>query len=120
MPVATLPASQKRERPKGSHNQKTLAALAAAAAPTTVATAGASLALDGENVPERRGPGRSRGIGKKTMPTAMAAPSSPRRHGRPPGNKNRKTLLPSVPLPLAPQGPTPRPILRLVRLGSGR
>jgi hypothetical protein len=121
-PVAMPPMSQKRGCPKGSRNQKTLAALAAvaAAAPTTIAAAGASLALGGEGVPGRRGPGRPRGSGKKTAPTAAAAPSSPRRCGRPPATRIRKPWLPSVLLPLAPRGPARRPLLRLVRLGSDR
>jgi hypothetical protein len=48
-------ASRKHGRPKGSRNQKTLAALAAAAAaaPTTTAAAGAALALDGEGVSKK-------------------------------------------------------------------
>jgi hypothetical protein len=86
-------ASRKCGRPKGSRNQKTLVALAvAAAAPTTTATAGAAMALGDEGVPGKWGPGRPRGSGRKTAPTAVAAPSSPRRHRRPPGSKNKKTL----------------------------
>jgi hypothetical protein len=88
----TPTASQKRGRLKGSRNQKTLAALTAAAAPTTTAAAGAALALGGEGVLNRRGPGRSRGSGRKTAPAAAAAPLLPRRRGRPPGSKNKKTL----------------------------
>jgi hypothetical protein len=93
-PELTPPASRKRGRPKGSRNQKTLAALAVAAAPITTATAGAAPALCGEGVPKKRAPGCTRGSGRKTAPTAAAAPSLPRRRGRPPGSKNTRTLAP--------------------------
>jgi high mobility group AT-hook protein 2 len=88
------PASRKRGRPKGSRNKKTLAALAAAAAAaaTTTAATGAALAPGGEGVLEKWGPGHPRGSGRKAAPTAAVAPSPSRRHGRPPGSKNKKTL----------------------------
>jgi hypothetical protein len=67
VPETVPPASWKRGRPKGSHNKKTLAALAAAAATTVTPTAatGVALAPGGEGVPERRGPGRPRKGGRK-------------------------------------------------------
>jgi hypothetical protein len=94
MPATTPLVSRKRGRPKGSRNQKTLAALAAAAATTPVAAAaiGAAAALGGEGTPRKRGPGRLKGSGKKAAPAATAAPSSSRRRGRPLGSKNKKTL----------------------------
>jgi hypothetical protein len=54
-PVTMPPVSRKHGRPKGSRNQKTLAALAAvvAATPTTTATAGAALALGDEDILKR-------------------------------------------------------------------
>jgi hypothetical protein len=96
MLATTPPASRKGGRPKGSRNQKTLAALAtaaaAAAAPTATAAVGAAPALGGEGAPRKWGPGRSKGIGKKVAPVVVAAPSSSRCRGRPPGSKNKKTL----------------------------
>jgi hypothetical protein len=88
------PASRKCRCPKGSRNQKTLAALVAATAiaPTTIAVAGAALALRSEGAPKKRGPGHPRGSGRKTASTAAAAPSSPRRRRWPPGSKNKRTL----------------------------
>jgi hypothetical protein len=94
-PEITPPTSQKRERPKGSRNKKTLVALAAVAAttaPNTIAATGAALAPGGEGVPEKQGPSRPRGSGRKTAPIAAAAPSSSHRRGRPPGSKTKKTL----------------------------
>jgi hypothetical protein len=90
----TPPASRKRDRPKGSRNKKTLEALVAmtAVAPSTfVATQTARVPGDA-GIPEKRGHGRLKGSGRKTAPAAAAAPSSPRRRGRPPGSKNKKTL----------------------------
>jgi hypothetical protein len=54
-PVKTPPMPWKRGHPKGSRNQKNLAALpaAAAAAPTTAVVAGAALALGGEGAPKK-------------------------------------------------------------------
>jgi hypothetical protein len=94
MLVMTPPASRKCGRPKGSHNQKTLAALAAAAAaaPTVAAAIGAAPAFGGEGAQRKQGPGRPKGSGKGAAPAAAAAPSPPRRCGRPPGSKNKKTL----------------------------
>jgi hypothetical protein len=43
-------------------------------------------------VPEKRKPGRSKGGAKKVVAATVAAPSSASRCGRPPGNKNKKTL----------------------------
>jgi hypothetical protein len=90
----TPPVSQKRGRPKGSHNKKTLEALTAATAvaPSTSAVTRAARAPDDVGVSEKRGPSHPKGSGKKTTLTATAAPSSPRYHGRPPGSKNKKTL----------------------------
>jgi hypothetical protein len=64
--VTMPPASQKRGRPMGSRNQKTLAALAAvaAAAPTTAVAAGAALALGGVGAPKKQGPGHPKGSGR--------------------------------------------------------
>jgi hypothetical protein len=90
-PEMMPPASQKCGRPKGSHNQKTLAALAAATTATTTAS-GAALALGGKGVPKKRGPSHPRGSRRKTAPTAVAAPSLPRRRRWPPGCKNKRTL----------------------------
>jgi hypothetical protein len=89
------PVSQKHGHPKGSRNQKTLVALAVAAAaatPTTTAATGVALALGGEGVLGKRGPGHPKGSRRKTAPTTAAAPSSSRCHGWPPGSKNKKTL----------------------------
>jgi hypothetical protein len=92
-PEMTPPASRKRGRPKGSRNQKTLAALAAAAAaPATTAVTGVAMALGGEGVPGKRGPGHPMGSGRKTATTIAAAPSSSRCRGQPLGSKNKKTL----------------------------
>jgi hypothetical protein len=94
MPVTTPPASRKRGHPKGSRNQKTLAALAAtaAAAPTAAAAAGTAPALGSKGSPKKRGPGRPKGGGRKAAPAVAAAPSPSRRRGWPPGSKNKKTL----------------------------
>jgi hypothetical protein len=88
------PASHKRGRPKGSHNKKTLEALAvmAAVAPSTSAVTWAARAPGDVGIPEKWGPGCPKGSGRKTVPAAVATPSSPRRHGRPSGSKNKKTL----------------------------
>jgi hypothetical protein len=64
--LATIPpVSRKHGRPKGSRNQKTLAALAAAAtaAPTAAAAIGAAPALGGEGALRKWGPGRLKGSG---------------------------------------------------------
>jgi hypothetical protein len=93
-PETSPPTSRKRGRPKGSRNKKTLEALAAAAAiapPTSVATR-ATRAPGDVGVPEKRGPSRPKGSGRKTAPAVVATPSSPRRRGWPPGSKNKKTL----------------------------
>jgi hypothetical protein len=86
------PASRKRGRPKGSHNKKTLEVLAAkaAAAPSSSSALQATGAPGDVGVPVRRGPGRPKGSGKKSAPTAADAPSSSRRRGRPLGSKNKK------------------------------
>jgi hypothetical protein len=116
------PVSRKRGRPKGSRNKKTLAALAAAAdaAATTTTATGAALSPAGEGVPEKRGPGRLRGSGRKAAPTATAAPSPYHRRGWPPGSKNKKTLVALG----APASNSPRPHAAtsppVVRRGSGR
>jgi hypothetical protein len=122
VPEMMPPASQKCGRPKGSCNQETMAALeaVATAAPTTTAAAGVALALGGEGVPKKRGPGHPRGSGRKTAPTTAAAPSSPCRRGRPTGSKTKEPLLPSRPLPPAPRGPARQPLPQLVRHDSGR
>jgi hypothetical protein len=93
-PETSPPASQKRDRPKGSHNKKTLEALAAAAAiapPTSVVTR-ATRAPGDADVLEKRGPGRPKGSGRKTARAAVATPLSRRHRGWPPGSKNKKTL----------------------------
>jgi hypothetical protein len=79
-PEMSPPASRKRGRPKGSHNKKTLEALAAraATAPSTFVAPQATGAPGNAGVPERRGPGRPKGSGRKTAPAAAAAPSSSR------------------------------------------
>jgi hypothetical protein len=91
-PEMSPPASRKRGRPKGSRNKKTLEALAAmaAAAPSTSVAPRATGVPGDAGVPERRGPGRPKGSRRKTAPTMVAAPSSPRHRGRPPGSKNKK------------------------------
>jgi hypothetical protein len=95
-PEMTPPTSRKRGRPKGSRNKKTLEALAAAAAaavaPSTSAATRTARVPGDAGVPEKRGPGRPKGSGRKTAPAAVATPSSPRRRGRPPSSKNKKTL----------------------------
>jgi hypothetical protein len=93
-PEMAPPASRKCGRPKGSHNKKTLEALAAATAvaPSTFVATRATRAPGDAGVPEKRGPGRLKGSGKKTAPATPATPSLPCRHGHPPGSKNKKTL----------------------------
>jgi hypothetical protein len=75
MLATTLPVSRKCGRPMGSHNQKTLVALAAgaAAAPTAAAAIGAAPALGGEGAPRKWGPGHPKGSGKRAAPAAGAA-----------------------------------------------
>jgi hypothetical protein len=87
-PEMSPPASQKRGRPKGSRNKKTLEALAAmaAAAPSTSVAPWATGAPSDAGVPEKQGPGRPKGSGRKTAPAAAAAPSSSLRRGWPPGS----------------------------------
>jgi hypothetical protein len=94
VPEMATPAPQKRGRPKGIRNKKTLAALAAANATAATATAatGVALAPGGEGIPERWGPGRPRKRGRKDAPIAATASSPSHRRGRPPGSKNKKTL----------------------------
>jgi hypothetical protein len=94
-PAAMPPVSHKRGRPNGSRNQKTLVALASAAAATPAAAAsiGAALAIGGEGVPRKRGPGRPKGSGKKAVSVATVAPSLAPRRGGPPGSKNKKILV---------------------------
>jgi hypothetical protein len=91
-PEMAPPVSQKRGRPKGSRNKKTLEALAAAAtiAPSASTVTRVARAPGDAGVPEKRGPGRPKGSGRKTAPAAVATPSSPHRRGWPPGR--RKTL----------------------------
>jgi hypothetical protein len=105
-PAAALVGSCKRGRPLGSRNQKTLAALAAAAAavpagvasataaaaPVAVASIGAAPAVDGEGVPRKRGPSHPKGSGRKAATVAGVAPSPARRPGWPPDSKNKRTL----------------------------
>jgi hypothetical protein len=93
-PEMTPPASRKRGHPKGSHNKKNLEALVATAAiaPSTSAATRTARVPSDVGVPEKRGPSRPKGSGRKTAPAAAAAPSLPRRRGRPPGSKNKKTL----------------------------
>jgi hypothetical protein len=92
-PEMLPPASQKRGRPKESRNKKTLEALdvMAAAAPSTSVAPRATGAPGDAGIPERWGPDRPKGNGRKTASAAAAAPSSSRRHGRPPGSKNKKS-----------------------------
>jgi hypothetical protein len=93
VPEMSPPATQKRGRPKGSRNKKTLEALAAAAAvaPSTSIATRATRASGDAGVPEKRGPSRPKGSGRKIAPAAIATPSSPRHRRRPPGSKNKKT-----------------------------
>jgi hypothetical protein len=93
-PEASPPASRKCGRPKGSRNKKTLEALAAVAAvaPSAFIATRATRAPGAVGIPEKRGPGRPKGSGRKTAPVAVATPSSPCHRRRPPGSKNKKTL----------------------------
>jgi hypothetical protein len=102
--------SRKRGRPKGSHNKKTLEALAAmaVAAPSTSVVPRATGAPGDAAIPEKRRPDRPKGSGRKTASAANAAPSPPHRRGWPPGSKNKRTPLPSGPPPPLPQGPEQR------------
>jgi hypothetical protein len=91
-PETTPSTSRKRGRPKGSRNKSTLedlAAKAAAAASTSVAPQAAGAPSDA-GVPEKWRPSHLKGSGSKTASAAAAAPSSPRRRGRPLGSKNKK------------------------------
>jgi hypothetical protein len=96
-PEMSPPASRKRGHPKGSRNKRTMEDLAAmaAAAPSTSIAPRATGAPGDVGIPKKWGPGRSKGSGRKTAPAAAAVPSSPRRHGRPPSNKNKKA--PAIP-----------------------
>jgi hypothetical protein len=71
-----------------------LVALAATSATATTISAAtrAARAPGGVGVPEKRGPGRPKGSGRKAVPIAAAAPSPPRRRRRSLGSKNKKTL----------------------------
>jgi hypothetical protein len=93
VPKTVPPASRKRGRLKGSHNKKTLEALAApaAVAPSTSVATRAARAPGDVSVPEKRGPSHPKGSGKKTASAAATAPSSSHRRGRPPGSKNKRT-----------------------------
>jgi hypothetical protein len=105
-PETVPPASRKHGRPKGSRNKKTLEALAAAAtvAPSTFVATWAARAPGDVGVPEKRGPGRPKGSGRKAAPTAAATPSLPRRRGRPPCSKNKKTLAARSRVAASPSG----------------
>jgi hypothetical protein len=85
----------------------TLVALAAAAAavPTIAAPIGAASAVSDMDVPRKRGPGRSKGSGKKVATVAMVAPSPARCRGRLPGSKNKKTLAALATTPSGSGGP---------------
>jgi hypothetical protein len=98
------PASRKRSRPKGSRNKKSLVALvvAAAAATTPSAATRAARALGDAGVPEKWGPGRPRGSGRKSTSTGAATPSLPYRREWPPAAKTRRPSLPLGPLPPTP------------------
>jgi hypothetical protein len=87
-------ASHKHGHPKGSYNQKTLAALAATAAvaPTIAAAIGVAPAFGGKGAPRKQGPGRPKGSRKRAALAAVAAPSPPHHRGQPPSSKNKKTL----------------------------
>jgi hypothetical protein len=102
-PEMSPPASQKRGRPKGSRNKKTLEALMAmaTAAPSTSVVPRATRAPGDAGVQEKRGPGRPKGSERKTTPAAAAAPSS------------------SGPLPPLPRGPARRFLLHWARRGPG-
>jgi hypothetical protein len=92
VPEMAPSASQKRGRPKGSRNKKTLEALAAmaAAAPSTSVAPRGTGAPGDVGVPEKWGPGRPKGSRRKTASAAAAAPLSLRHRRRPPGSKNKK------------------------------
>jgi hypothetical protein len=49
-------------------------------------------ATGGARAPEKRKRGRPLGISKKAREEVEVTPPVPRRHGRPPGSKNKKTL----------------------------
>jgi hypothetical protein len=122
MPATTMLASGKRGRPKGSRNQKTLAALAvvAAAAPNAAAAARVAPSLGDEGALRKRGPVARRGVGRRQrrrrwlLLHRLAAANGHR------AARIRKLLLPSGSLPLAPRGPAWWPLLRQVRLSLGR
>jgi hypothetical protein len=107
-------ASRKRGRPKGSHNKKTLEVLAAkaATAPSSSAALQATGAPGDAGVPVRRGPGRSKGSGKKSAPVVSDAPSSSRCHGRPLGSKNKKApaVFKVAATPVRPRAATSPPL----------
>jgi hypothetical protein len=122
MSVTTPPASRKRGRPKGSHNQKTLAALAAAAAAasSTAAAAGRLWLLVAGALRRNKGPAAQRGAGGRPRRRQRLLLHLP---GAVDGHRAaiiRKLLLPSGPLPLAPRGPMRRLLLWLVHLGFNR
>jgi hypothetical protein len=111
----TVPStSRRRGRPKGSHNKSTLEALAAkaVAAASTSAAPQATGAPGDAGVPEKWGPGRPKGSGKKTASAAAAAPSLSRRRGRPPGSKNKKApaVFKVAATPAGSRAATPSPL----------
>jgi hypothetical protein len=113
-PETAPSTSRKRGRPNGSRNKSTLEALAAkaaAAASTSIAPQATGAPSD-VGIPERRKPGRPKGSGKKTASTAVAAPSSSRRHGRPPGSKTKKApaVFKVAATPARPRAATPPPL----------
>jgi hypothetical protein len=65
-------------------------------------------AVGGEGVPEKRGPGRPKGSGKKTEAPEMSPPAS-WKCGRPKGSRNQKTLEALAAAAAVAPPPLPRP-----------
>jgi hypothetical protein len=115
-------ASQKRGRPKGSRNKKTLEALTTAAAVAPFASAATQTArVPGDaGVPEKWGLGRPKGSGRKPCPQRQPLLRRPAAADGHRAARTRRPLLASGPLPPTRRGPTQWPFLQMVHRGSGR
>jgi hypothetical protein len=120
-PEMAPPAPQKRGRPKGSRNKKTLAALEAVAATTVTPTAAAGVALapGGERAPSRRGPaarGKEEGATRRRWRPLLRRPAAAGGHR---AARTRRPSLPSGPPLLALRGLVRRPRPPVAHRSSG-